>query len=55
VEALAYAEGEVLDVHPFEASNGRATRVVLIEVLGRLDLPPVRWRLSEAAADLPRT
>ncbi len=41
VEALAYAEGELLHVHPFEDFNGRVTRVVLIELMGRLDIPPV--------------
>ena len=41
VEALAYADGELLHVHPFEDFNGRATRAVLIELMGRLDLPPV--------------
>ena len=41
VEALAYAEGELLHVHPFEDFNGRATRAVLIELMGRVDIPPV--------------
>ncbi len=41
VEVLAYAEGELLHVHPFEDFNGRTTRAVLIELMGRLDLPPV--------------
>lgn len=41
VEALAYAEGELLHVHPFDDFNGRATRAVLIELMGRFDIPPV--------------
>jgi fido (protein-threonine AMPylation protein) len=41
IEALAYAEGELLHVHPFEDFNGRVTRAVLIELMGRLDIPPV--------------
>jgi len=41
IEALAYAEGEILRIHPFEDFNGRAVRAFLMEVLERLDLPPV--------------
>ncbi len=28
-------------MHPFEDFNGRTTRAVLIELMGRLDMPPV--------------
>ncbi len=42
LEALAFAEGRVLFIHPFADFNGRVTRVWLREILLRLDLPPVR-------------
>ena len=50
VEALAYAEGELLHVHPFEDFNGRATRAVLIELMGRLDIPPVEVAVERGSA-----
>jgi CRISPR-associated endonuclease/helicase Cas3 len=50
IEALAYAEGELLNVHPFQDFNGRATRSVLIELLGRLDLPPVEIAAERGGA-----
>jgi len=50
VEALAYAEGELLHVHPFEDFNGRATRVILIELMGRLDIPPVEIAVERGSA-----
>jgi len=42
LEALAFAEGRLLSVHPFADFNGRVTRVWLREILRRLDLPPVQ-------------
>ena len=51
VEALAYAEGELLHVHPFEDFNGRATRAVLIELMGRLDIPPVEVSVDRGGVE----
>lgn len=42
LEALAFAEGRLLSIHPFSDFNGRVTRVWLREILRRLDLPPVQ-------------
>ena len=39
LEALAFAEGRLLSIHPFTDFNGRATRLFLAELLRRLDLP----------------
>lgn len=41
IEALAYAEGEFLHIHPFEDFNGRTIRAILSELLMRFDLPLV--------------
>jgi len=41
VESLAYAEGQILHIHPFADFNGRATRALLFEILCRLELPPL--------------
>ncbi|MDP2822167.1 MAG: Fic family protein [Sulfuritalea sp.] len=38
-EFLAFAEGRLLWIHPFEDFNGRTTRVLLAELLRRLELP----------------
>lgn len=40
-EHLAYAEGRLLTIHPFQDFNGRLARLWLWEILRRLDLPPV--------------
>lgn len=40
-ETLAFAEGRLLSIHPFADFNGRATRLLLAEILRRNDLPPV--------------
>lgn len=40
-ETLAFAEGRLLFIHPFADFNGRATRLLLTELLRRKDLPPV--------------
>lgn len=41
LEFLAYAEGELLSIHPFPDLNGRMSRLWLTEILRRLHLPPV--------------
>lgn len=41
LETLAFAEGRLLSIHPFEDFNGRVTRVFLSELLRRLNLPEV--------------
>jgi CRISPR-associated endonuclease/helicase Cas3 len=41
LESLAFAEGRLLWVHPFEDFNGRVTRVLLAELLQRLGLPAI--------------
>ena len=42
LEALAFAEGRLLSIHPFIDFNGRVTRMLLFALLYRLDLPPVQ-------------
>ena len=41
IDDLAFAEGRLLHVHPFEDFNGRVSRLFLIELLYRLDLPVI--------------
>ena len=41
LETLAFAEGRLLFIHPFPDFNGRATRLLLAEILRRQELPPV--------------
>ncbi len=41
IEDLAFAEGRLLHIHPLEDFNGRVSRLFLIELLYRLDLPVV--------------
>jgi CRISPR-associated endonuclease/helicase Cas3 len=49
-ETLAFAEGRLLFIHPFADFNGRATRLLLVEILRRNDLPPVELApLAETA------
>ena len=63
LETLAFAEGRLLSIHPFVDFNGRVTRLLLREVLRRLNLPPVdlvpggatlqaEYRLALRAADV---
>lgn len=40
-EALAFAEGRLLSIHPFADFNGRVTRVFISELLRRLELPAI--------------
>ncbi|MBI4683959.1 MAG: Fic family protein [Nitrospirae bacterium] len=42
LEALAFAEGHLLSIHPFLDFNGRVTRMLLFALLYRFDLPPVQ-------------
>jgi CRISPR-associated endonuclease/helicase Cas3 len=49
-EALAFAEGRLLSIHPFADFNGRLTRLWLWELLRRLRLPPVALVPSAPAA-----
>lgn len=48
LEVLAYAEGELLSIHPFPDLNGRISRVWLSELLRRMGLPPVDIVPSDA-------
>lgn len=48
MEALSYAEGRLLSIHPFADFNGRVTRLFLRELLRRLDLPAVALVPTEA-------
>ena len=41
LEFLAFAEGRFLSIHPFRDFNGRTIRVLLTELLRRLDYPLV--------------
>ena len=50
LEALAFAEGRLLSIHPFADFNGRVTRVWLREILRRLNFPPVQLAPTEAPA-----
>ncbi|MGQ0619683.1 MAG: type I-G CRISPR-associated protein Cas8g1/Csx17 [Panacagrimonas sp.] len=63
LELLAYAEGELLSIHPFPDLNGRISRLWLLELLRRLQLPtvdlvpigePFRNRYFEALAAADR-
>ncbi|TVS86046.1 Fic family protein [Mycobacterium helveticum] len=42
VEALAFTEAKVLHIHPFADFNGRAVRVLALELVRRFDLPVIR-------------
>ena len=50
LEVLAFAEGRLLHIHPFEDFNGRVSRLFLIELLQRLALPVVTLAPQEGAA-----
>lgn len=41
LDDLAFAEGRLLFIHPFEDFNGRVSRLFLAELLYRMDLPLV--------------
>jgi CRISPR-associated endonuclease/helicase Cas3 len=48
LEALAFAEGRFLFIHPFYDFNGRVVRMLLFALLYRLELPPVRLVPNDA-------
>ena len=48
LDDLAFAEGRLLHVHPFEDFNGRVSRLFLIKLLYRLDLPVIDPAASSA-------
>jgi CRISPR-associated endonuclease/helicase Cas3 len=50
LETLAFAEGRLLFIHPFPDFNGRATRLLLAEILRRQELPPVELAPTSDAA-----
>ena len=41
IETLTFAEGKLLEIHPFDDFNGRVTRLLLIELTCRFDLPEI--------------
>ncbi|MCP5525499.1 MAG: Fic family protein [Verrucomicrobiales bacterium] len=47
LEFLAFAEGRFLTVHPFQDFNGRVIRLLLSELLRRLDLPPAHLEAED--------
>ena len=49
LELLVFAEGRLLHIHPFTDFNGRLTRLFLIELLYRLELPIVDTAVSSGA------
>ncbi len=51
LETLAFAEGRLLSIHPFNDFNGRVTRLFLRELLRRLNLPPVDLVPTDAAGE----
>lgn len=51
LEALAFAEGRLLSIHPFADFNGRITRLFLRLMLRQLDLPGLDLLPSPAATD----
>lgn len=53
LEFLAFTEGRLLWIHPFEDFNGRVTRVFLAEILQRLGLPAID-PTPEAGAETQR-
>ncbi len=51
IELLAYAEGELLTIHPFADFNGRTNRAFLSELMFRLDFPPVELSVSRGSSE----
>ena len=49
VETLAFAEGRLLFIHPFEDFNGRVSRLLLREMLRRLELPIIDFNMPGQA------
>ena len=54
IETLAFAEGQMLHIHPFEDFNGRAVRAFLAEVLNRLDMPPIETSVIRNTPEFER-
>ena len=52
LETLAFAEGRLLSIHPFNDFNGRFTRLFLRELLRRLELPPVDLVPTEITGEI---
>ena len=50
LETVAFAEGRLLFIHPFADFNGRATRLLLAEILRRQELPPVELAPADDTA-----
>ena len=48
LDDLVFAEGRFLHIHPFEDFNGRVSRLFLVELLYRLDLPVIDPAASSA-------
>ena len=51
LELLAFAEGRLLSIHPFNDFNGRVTRLFLRELLRRLELPPIDLVPTDASGE----
>jgi CRISPR-associated endonuclease/helicase Cas3 len=54
LELLTYAEGELLRIHPFADFNGRTARVVIADLLVRLDLPPINPSVNPQSEEFRR-
>jgi fido (protein-threonine AMPylation protein) len=54
LELLTYAEGELLRIHPFADFNGRTARVVIADLLVRLDLPPINPSVNPQSVEFRR-
>jgi CRISPR-associated endonuclease/helicase Cas3 len=51
LETLAFSEGRLLSIHPFTDFNGRSTRLLLRELLRRLEFPPVDLVPADATGE----
>ena len=51
IELLAYAEGQLLTIHPFADFNGRTNRALLSELMFRLDFPPVELSVERGSLE----
>lgn len=51
VEALAFAEASMLNIHPFMDFNGRAIRVFALEIVRRFDLPLARTWVEDGTPE----
>lgn len=55
IEALAFAECSALNIHPFDDFNGRAVRVLALEMVRRFDLPVARAWVEQGHRRAPNT